>query len=86
MMRRVYVRWQRVAGLPECRMTVQAVNERAVRDIVNNGPKTKKRLREPINGLTHLAAGLLASAGVIVLLVRATSAQQLVAFGIFGFI
>ena len=85
MMRRVYVRWQRVAGLPQCRMTVQAVNERAVRDIVNNGPKTKKRLREPINGLTHLAAGLLASAGVIVLLVRATSAQQLVAFGIFGF-
>jgi hemolysin III len=66
-------------------MTVQAVNERAVRDIVNNGPKTKKRLREPINGLTHLAAGLLASAGVIVLLARATSAHQLVAFGIFGF-
>jgi hemolysin III len=66
-------------------MTVQAVNERAVRDIVNNDPKTKKRLREPINGLTHLAAGLLASAGVIVLLARATSAHQLVAFGIFGF-
>jgi len=66
-------------------MTVQAVNEQAVRDIVNNGPKTKKRLREPINGLTHLAAGLLASAGVIVLLARATSAHHLVAFSTFGF-
>ena len=82
-MRRVYVKLQRVAGLPESRIPVRGVYERAVRDIVNNGPK--KRLREPINGLTHLAAGLLASAGVIVLLARATSAHQLVAFGIFGF-
>jgi hemolysin III len=82
-MRRVYVKLQRVAGLPESRIPVRGVYERAVRDIVNNGPK--KRLREPINGLTHLAAGLLASAGVIVLLASATSAHQLVAFGIFGF-
>ena len=49
-------------------------------------PQTKK-LREPINGLTHLAGGLLASAGLIVLLAKAASTgrvDQLVAFGVFG--
>jgi hemolysin III len=87
-MRRVYVKSQRVAGPLESRITARAVNKRAVRDIVNNGSKTKKRLREPINGLTHLAGGLLASVGLIVLLAIAASAgrvDQLVAFGIFGF-
>jgi len=49
--------------------------------------RTKKRLREPVNGLTHLAGGLLASVGVVVLLVKAANAgrmDQMVAFGIFG--
>jgi hemolysin III len=49
--------------------------------------RTKKRLREPVNGLTHLAGGLLACVGLLVLLARATSAgrtDQIVAFGIFG--
>jgi hemolysin III len=48
----------------------------------------KKRLREPVSGLAHLAGGLLACVGVVVLLVRAASAgrtDQLVAFSIFGF-
>ncbi len=55
---------------------------------VSKGPKTRKRLREPVNGLTHLTGGLLASIGLIVLLVTAASEErtdQLVAFGIFGF-
>ena len=50
--------------------------------------KKKKRFREPVNGLTHLAGGLLASVGLIVLLASATRAgrvDQFVAFGIFGF-
>jgi hemolysin III len=50
-------------------------------------PKPKRRLREPVNGLTHLAAGLLAFVGLVVLLATAASAgriDQLVAFGIFG--
>jgi hemolysin III len=54
---------------------------------VDKGPKTKKRLRDPINGLTHLVGGLLASVGLIVLLAAAASegrVDQLVAFGIFG--
>jgi hemolysin III len=49
--------------------------------------RTKKRLREPVNGLTHLAGVLLACLGLLVLLARATSAgrtDQIVAFGIFG--
>jgi hemolysin III len=49
--------------------------------------RPKKRLREPVNGLTHLAGGLLASVGVVVLLATAASAgraDQFVAFGIFG--
>jgi hemolysin III len=55
--------------------------------VVSKGRKTKKRLREPINGLTHLAGGLLASVGLVVLLATAASAgrvDQLVAFGVFG--
>jgi hemolysin III len=55
---------------------------------VQMGQKRKKGLREPVNGLTHLAGGLLASIGLIVLLATAASegrADQLVAFGIFGF-
>ena len=64
------------------------VNGRAVRYIVDKSPKRKKRLRGPINALTHLAGGLLASIGLIMLLARAASegrADQLVAFAIFGF-
>ncbi len=48
----------------------------------------KKRFREPVNGFTHLAGGLIASVGLIVLLATAARAgrtDQLVAFGIFGF-
>ncbi len=55
---------------------------------MSKGPKTRKRLREPVNGLTHLTGGLLASIGLIVLLVTAAGegrTDQLVAFGIFGF-
>ena len=55
---------------------------------MNKDRKKKKRFREPISGLTHLAGGLLASVGLIVLLATATRAgriDQLVAFGIFGF-
>jgi hemolysin III len=49
--------------------------------------RPKKRLREPVNGLTHLAAGLLALVGLVVLLATAASAgriDQLVAFGVYG--
>jgi hemolysin III len=49
--------------------------------------RTKKIFREPVNGLTHVAGGLLAAAGLIVLLATAVSAgrlDQLVAFGVFG--
>jgi hemolysin III len=55
---------------------------------VDKGPKTKKRPRDPISGLTHLAGALLASVGLIVLLARAASegrVDQLVAFCIFSF-
>jgi hemolysin III len=55
---------------------------------VDKGPKTKKRLRDPVNGLTHLVGGLLASVGLVVLLAKAASGgrvDQLVAFGVFGF-
>jgi hemolysin III len=47
----------------------------------------KKRLREPVNGLTHLVGALLAFTGLIVLLATATNmgrVDQFVAFGIFG--
>lgn len=46
-----------------------------------------KRLREPVNGFTHLVGGLLAFAGLLVLLATAMSMErvdQFVAFGIFG--
>jgi hemolysin III len=54
---------------------------------MRDNPRPKRRLREPVNGLTHLAAGLLAFVGLVVLLATAASAgriDQLVAFGIFG--
>lgn len=44
-------------------------------------------MREPVNGLTHAAGGVLAVAGLVVLLATAASARrvdQLVAFGVFG--
>jgi hemolysin III len=45
----------------------------------------KRRLREPVSGLTHLAGVLLALIALIVLLMRAGGrVDQLVAFGIFG--
>jgi hemolysin III len=50
--------------------------------------RKKKRFREPVNGLTHLVGGLLASVGLVVLLATAASAgraDQIVAFGAFGF-
>jgi hemolysin III len=56
--------------------------------VVQKAQKRKKYLREPVNGLTHLAGGLLASIGLIVLLATAVGkgrADQIVAFGIFGF-
>jgi hemolysin III len=46
-----------------------------------------RRLREPVNGLSHLAGGLLAFVGLVVLLASAASTgrlDQIVAFGIFG--
>jgi hemolysin III len=55
---------------------------------VSNERKKRKRFREPINGLTHLAGGLIASVGLVVLLATAARAgrvDQIVAFGIFGF-
>ncbi len=55
--------------------------------VVSKGRRRRKRLREPVNGLTHLAGGLLACVGVVVLLATAASAgraDQIVAFGIFG--
>jgi hemolysin III len=56
--------------------------------VVRKSQKGKKVLREPVNGLTHLAGGLLASIGLIVLLAMAASegrADQIAAFGAFGF-
>jgi hemolysin III len=49
--------------------------------------KTKKWFREPVNGLTHLAAGLLAIVGLGVLLATAAGEgrwDQAVAFAVFG--
>src|SRR5919202_1584764 len=46
----------------------------------------KRRLREPVSGLTHLVGVLLALIALIVLLTKAAGrTDQLVAFGIFGF-
>src|SRR5215213_825001 len=45
----------------------------------------KRRLREPVSGLTHLAGVLLALIALVVLLTKAAGRMdQLVAFGIFG--
>src|SRR5215210_8336844 len=45
----------------------------------------KRRLREPVSGLTHLVGCLLAVVALIVLLAKAAGrVDQLVAFGIFG--
>ena len=45
----------------------------------------KRRLREPVSGLTHLVGGLLALVAMIVLLTKAAGrVDELVAFGIFG--
>ena len=45
----------------------------------------KRRLREPVSGLTHLAGVLLALIALVVLLTKAGGRMdQLVAFGIFG--
>ena len=55
--------------------------------MVRKDQKRKKWLREPINGLTHLAGALLASVGLVVLLstaARAGRGDQIVAFGVFG--
>jgi hemolysin III len=44
-------------------------------------------LREPVNGLTHAAGGVLAGVGLVLLLATAASTRrvdQLVAFGVFG--
>lgn len=49
--------------------------------------RMKKRLREPVSGLTHLAGVLLAAVGLVVLLATAAGAgrtDQFVAFGVFG--
>jgi hemolysin III len=54
---------------------------------VSQGQKSDKTLREPVSGLTHLAGGLFACVGLVVLLAKAAGAgrvDQLVAFGIFG--
>ena len=49
------------------------------------GRGMKRRLREPVSGLTHLVGGLLALVALIVLLRQAVGrVDQLVAFGIFG--
>lgn len=47
----------------------------------------KKRLREPVSGLTHLAGMLLALVGLVLLLETAAGAgrsDQMLAFGVFG--
>jgi hemolysin III len=49
--------------------------------------RSKRSLREPVNGLTHAAGGVLAVVGLGVLLATAASTgrlDQLLAFGIFG--
>lgn len=53
-----------------------------------NEKKNKRKLREPVNGLTHLLGGLLACVGLVVLLVPAARGgrwDQVVAFAVFGF-
>jgi hemolysin III len=58
-----------------------------VRTVVGNERGPRKRLRDPVNGLTHAAGGALAVVGLVLLLATAASARrvdQLVAFGVFG--
>jgi hemolysin III len=55
--------------------------------VVRKASRIMRRLREPVNGLSHLAGGLLAFVGLVVLLASAASTgrlDQIVAFGIFG--
>jgi hemolysin III len=55
--------------------------------VTRKGRRSKKTLREPVNGLTHAVGGVLAVVGLGVLLSTAASTgrlDQLLAFGIFG--
>ena len=55
--------------------------------VTRKGRRSKKTLREPVNGLTHAAGGVLAVVGLGVLLATAASTgrlDQLLAFGTFG--
>jgi hemolysin III len=53
--------------------------------MVRKGRRTKKRLREPVNGLTHMVGGLLAVVGLGVLLATSRGRlDQYVSFGVFG--
>jgi hemolysin III len=53
--------------------------------MVGKGRRTKKRLREPVNGLTHMVGGLLAVVGLGVLLATSRGRlDQYVSFGVFG--
>jgi hemolysin III len=55
--------------------------------VARKSRRSKKTLREPVNGLTHAAGGVLAVVGLGVLLATAASTgrlDQLLAFGIFG--
>jgi len=52
---------------------------------MRKGRRTKKRLREPVNGLTHMVGGLLAVVGLGVLLATSRGRlDQYVSFGVFG--
>ena len=72
--------FSRSPGRVPCRQTNRIADQR----YGSHGGRTKKRLREPVNGLTHLAGGLLACVGLLVLLASAGRTDQIVAFGIFG--
>jgi hemolysin III len=55
--------------------------------VVDPERKARKRLREPVNGLTHVAGGVLAVVGLGVLVATAADAgrpDQVLAFGVFG--
>lgn len=55
--------------------------------VTRKSRRSKKTLREPVNGLTHAVGGVLAVVGLGVLLSTAASSgrlDQLLAFGIFG--
>ena len=45
---------------------------------------TQRKVREPVNGFTHLAGALFATAGLGLLLADARGADQVLAFGVFG--